>query len=197
MVFFSFKFFSIGQPVLTPDSLKTLLQHEVSPKRILDFIEDARSDFSAEDTSAYFQLIQIFVQQDQVNDTVRAHLLFAKATMYYQLSMFPEALSHFNRCLTAYQKVEDQLMEGYCYYFLAWIHHEDYDKLLKYAKQGYEIFKPLPVSNKRCTMVMSLAIAYDLQNESDSALKYYHKYYKEAKSNNAHRSVAWQNWDIL
>lgn len=167
------------------DSLLRIIKSLPTEKALLDSLIFMMDEFSPDDTEvylaafddgfAYFSSIQ--------EDTSAAHMMYAKSHLYLQLSLYPEALSFFNKSIELYEKVPYYSLIASCYYNLGWIHHKqkNFAQFLAYAKKATSYTSKFPEGNQTCNSIMTLAIAYYLNDSLDQSLHYFKEYYYTAK----------------
>ena len=190
---FLFSYFeAFTQVDYSPEGLQLLIESKPIGQILPDFIDELRLKFDKNEASEYFKIINQYLNSKQLNDTLLAHLKYAKASLYYSLSDYPEALPLFQEVQTQYYKLEHHTMAGFCYFYLGRIHMGDALKHFEYMEKFYQAFKPMPPSERKCRSLLNMGIAYDQFNQLDSTVKYFHEYYQMAKSINdlMHQSQA-------
>ncbi|MEM9338135.1 MAG: histidine kinase dimerization/phosphoacceptor domain -containing protein, partial [Bacteroidota bacterium] len=152
---------------------------------LLEFIYESQATFLVEDTARYYNIFDAYsYDKSGYNDTIAAHLQFARSSLYFQVSLYPLALSNYRKSLEWYRKLGYDEMIAFCYYYLSRLHRNSPQEFFDYAQQGYEHFAPLPANGRKCAVISNKAFAHLRKNEKDSALKYYYEYYNVAKSIN-------------
>ncbi len=168
----------------SPDSLLNLIKSFSTEELLLDSLVIIMDDFQKENSEAYLKAFDDGIQYYKSihKDTAVAHLVYAKSHLFLQQSQYPEALVSFNESLALYEEISFNKLIGMCYYHMAWIHHKqkNFAQFLAYAKLASKYFQTIPESYDTCTGIMTLAIAYYLNDSLDHSLHYFKEYYSMA-----------------
>ncbi len=167
------------------DSLLHLIKACPTARVLMDSLIAMRDDFSGENSGAYVEAFNAAIKHYALihQDTVVAHLAYAKAHLFKQLSQYPQALIYFNKSLNLYKEISYDEQIGMCFRNIAWIHHQqkNTDQFLAYAKAASVYFRKIPENYNTCTGTMTLAVAYYLSDSLNRSLHYFNEYYHMAE----------------
>ena len=154
----------------------TLQQAETLALQALSASDVHYADYSStQDKQQWLHILKSLLAEHSQQDATRTQLLVNTARLLSSLSIYNEALTHYQQALSIQQEIGDKSGEGSTLNNIGLIHknHGDYDTALHYYQQSLAIRQHIGDKSGEGVTLNNIAAIHQARGDYDTALQYY------------------------